>query len=232
MGRSSDQDLIMDDSQAAIHEMKQRIRREASAARDRRPDKDSASRLIAERCVALPEYQSAATVLLYLDARSEVRTGALLAASRARGQCTVVPYCVGDDLGLFHLESPEELVRGTFGILEPRPELRGMPPKQVRVDRLDLILVPGVAFDRQGGRLGHGKGYYDHLLRRARGQTARIALAYECQMFSRIPMLPHDVAMHAVVTETAVYRCHASAGAPGSVDCREPDSQLLPGEMP
>ena len=196
------------------------------------PTKNTVSRRIADRCAALPEYQSAATIMLYLDARSEVRTGTLLSASRARGQRVVVPYCVGDDLGLFLLESPEELVRGTFGILEPRLELRGLPPKEVFVDRLDLIVVPGVAFDRQGGRLGHGKGYYDHLLRRARGETARIALAYECQMFPRIPVLPHDVPMHAVVTEAAVYRCGASAGAPKVVVGLDPHEDSPSKEIP
>jgi len=232
MRASGGEDLAMDDSQAAIHEMKQRLRAEAHAARDRQPDKDAVSRRIGQRCAALPECQSAATVMLYLDARSEVRTGWLLSASRARGQRVVVPYCMGDDLGLFLLESPEELVRGTFGILEPRPALRGLPPKEIPVEQVDLIVVPGVAFDRQGARLGHGKGYYDHLLHRARAETARIALAYECQMFPRIPSLPHDVPMHAVVTEAAVYRCGASAGDSAVAVGREPREDSLSKEIP
>jgi 5-formyltetrahydrofolate cyclo-ligase len=236
MRRPTGQDLAMEDSPAAIHELKRRVRREAHAARDRQPDKESVSRIIAGRCVALPEYQSAATVLLYLDARSEVRTGALLSELEARGRQIVVPYCVGDDLGLFHLENLEELAAGTYGILEPRPELRGALPKEVPADRLDLVIVPGVAFDRRGGRMGHGKGYYDRLLRRVRGDAVFVALAYECQMFPRIPMLPHDAAMDIVVTEAAVYRCDASQesteGGGDSAGRALPDSHSLPKETP
>ena len=70
---------------------------------------------------------------------------------------------------------------------------------------IDLIIVPGVAFDRRGGRTGHGKGYYDKLLEHARLDTPLVALAFECQMFDEIPMQEHDVFMDKVVTEKASY---------------------------
>jgi 5-formyltetrahydrofolate cyclo-ligase len=76
-----------------------------------------------------------------------------------------------------------------------------------------MVVVPGVAFDRSGGRLGHGKGYYDKLLVRIRPDAHIVAVAYECQLFPEVPMLPHDVRMHKVVTESAVY----TAGSPGRV---------------
>jgi 5-formyltetrahydrofolate cyclo-ligase len=66
-------------------------------------------------------------------------------------------------------------------------------------------MVPGVAFDREGGRTGHGKGYYDKLLQHARPDAPLVALAFECQLFPEIPMQPHDIFMDAVVTEEAVY---------------------------
>ena len=65
--------------------------------------------------------------------------------------------------------------------------------------------MPGVAFDRRGGRLGHGKGYFDKLLCRVPPRTPCIALAFECQLFPEVPMLPHDLFMDRIVTETAVY---------------------------
>ena len=67
------------------------------------------------------------------------------------------------------------------------------------------MIVPGVAFDRDGGRLGHGFGYYDKLLNRARPDAPLVALAFECQLFPQIPMQAHDVFMDKVVTESAVY---------------------------
>jgi 5-formyltetrahydrofolate cyclo-ligase len=99
----------------------------------------------------------------------------------------------------------EELALGMYRILEPRAELRTLPEKQVDVKDLDLVIVPGVAFDRRGARMGHGKGYYDKLLEHARRDTPLIALAFECQLFEEIPMAPHDIFMDAVVTEKAFY---------------------------
>jgi 5-formyltetrahydrofolate cyclo-ligase len=84
--------------------------------------------------------------------------------------------------------------------------LRVQSQRQVAVDQIDLIIVPGVAFDRDGSRLGHGLGYYDKLLARARPETLRVALAFDCQIFPTLPTAPHDVPMHVIVTERAIYR--------------------------
>lgn len=184
---------------------KSQIRELAHARRNALPHKDELSRQIVERFFALPAYQSARTVLFYLDVRSEVRTRHSLPEALSSGKKIVVPYCVDGELELFHLEAMEELAVGMYKILEPRPELRSRPEKRVDVHDVDLIMVPGVAFDRQGGRTGHGKGYYDKLLEQARPETPLVALAFECQLFDAIPMLPHDIFMDLVITEQAVY---------------------------
>lgn len=187
-------------------ELKPLIRAQAHANRNAQENKDELSQRIVGKFMALPEYHAAQTVLFYLDVRSEVRTRHSLAEALAGGKKIVVPFCVaGEVLELFHLESLDELSLGMYQILEPRPELRALPQKQVPVKEIDLIMVPGVAFDRRGGRTGHGKGYYDKLLERARPDTPLIALAFECQMFPEIPMQRHDVFMNAVITENAVY---------------------------
>lgn len=117
----------------------------------------------------------------------------------------LVPYCQGEDLKLFRLRSMAELEPGVFSILEPRRELRQLPERQATIQEVDLVMVPGVAFDGQGGRLGHGRGYYDRLLRQARPETLFVGVAYQCQIFPEVPMLPTDVRMHRVITETAIY---------------------------
>jgi 5-formyltetrahydrofolate cyclo-ligase len=184
---------------------KQQIREQAHANRNAQDNKDELSRGIVARFMALPEYKAARTVLFYLDVRSEVRTRHSLADALASGKKIVVPYCVDGELELFHLESLEELSVGMYKILEPRPELRTVAAKRVDAADLDLIMVPGVAFDRCGGRTGHGKGYYDKLLEHARPDTPLVALAFECQLFDEIPMQQHDVFMDKVITERDVY---------------------------
>jgi 5-formyltetrahydrofolate cyclo-ligase len=190
---------------AELSEKKQQIREQAHANRNAQENKDELSRAIVARFMALPEYQAASTVLFYLDVRSEVRTRHSLTDALAGGKKIVVPYCVDGELELFHLEDMDELSVGMYKILEPKPELRSVAAKQVDVSELDLIMVPGVAFDRRGGRTGHGKGYYDKLLEHARPDTPLVALAFECQMFDEIPMQHHDVFMDQVITEAAVY---------------------------
>ena len=185
--------------------LKKTIREQAHAARNALPHKDEISRVVCERLVGLPEYARARTVMYYVDVRGEVRTRHFLPTALAQGKKIVVPYCVDGELELFHLQSMEELAVGMYKILEPKAELRDRADKRVEAKDLDLVIVPGVAFDRDGGRTGHGFGYYDKLLHRARPDAPLVALAFECQLFPQIPMQAHDIFMDKVVTETAVY---------------------------
>lgn len=186
-------------------ELKKSIREQAHAARQAQPDKDGVSQQVMARVMQLPEYQRAKTVMFYVDVRTEVRTRQALPEALASGKRVVIPYCVDGELELFHLESMDELELGMYRILEPKAELRSVPAKRTPVEELDLILVPGVAFDRRGGRTGHGKGYYDKLLEHALSATLLVALAFECQLFPEIPMQDHDIYMDKVVTEATVY---------------------------
>lgn len=193
-------------TEAAIRERKDALRKQAHANRNAQENKDELSRRIVGAFMALPEYAAAETVMFYIDVRSEVRTRHDLELALQSGKKIIVPWCNSDgELELFHLESMEELELGMYRILEPKNELRQLPSKQVNVESLDLIMVPGVGFDRRGGRMGHGKGYYDKLLQHARKDTPLVALAFECQMFEEIPVADHDIFMDKVITEDQVY---------------------------
>lgn len=188
-----------------LSQRKTEIRKAAHAARKNQADKEAVSQNITDRVIGLPEYKSANCVMWYVDVRDEARTTHALPAALESGKRIVIPYCVDGELELFHLESMDELETGMYKILEPREDLRGVASKKVDVKELDLILVPGVAFDDRGGRTGHGKGYYDKLLENAKATTPLVALAFECQMFDEIPMQDHDIFMDKVVTEDRVY---------------------------
>ncbi|MGA2034719.1 MAG: 5-formyltetrahydrofolate cyclo-ligase [Thermoguttaceae bacterium] len=189
-----------------LRQRKEQIRREAVARRNAQDDGEAVSAEICARLSELPEYAAARTILSYVAFRSEVRTHGLISATWQNGKRVVVPYCLGDNLELFRLESFEELAPGTLGILEPKSDLRARIERRVDLAALDLIVVPGLAFDPQCGRLGYGKGYYDRLLRRAAAETTLVALAFACQIFPAVPVLPWDVRVDKVITPATIYQ--------------------------
>ncbi len=180
------------------------LREQARKNRVAQKNKDEISKGIVAKFMALPEYAAAKTVLFYVDAGSEVRTRHSLPEALAGGKRIVVPYCIVEtnELELFLLEDMSELVEGAYKILEPKAELRTLPNKIVRPEDLDLVMVPGTAFDPKGGRMGQGKGYYDRLLARVRPDAPLVAIAFDCQIFDEIPVSAHDVFMDKVLTET------------------------------
>ena len=184
--------------------MKEFIRKMARANRVAQKNKDALSLDICRKFTELPAYAVAKTVMWYVDAGSEVRTRHTLPEALTHGKRVVVPWCVVEtnELELFWLEDMSELVEGAYKILEPKEELRGLPQKKVQPDELDLVMVPGTAFDQRGGRMGQGKGYYDRLLSHARPDAPLVALSFDCQIFEEIPVAAHDVFMDLVLTET------------------------------
>ncbi len=188
-----------------LFERKTAIRKQAHENRRQQPEKDAVSERIVRRFMDLAEYEKAGTVMFYVDVRDEVRTRHALPEALASGKRIVVPYCLNGELELFWLENMDELELGMYRILEPRVELRDVAAKRLTPTDLDLVMVPGVAFDRNGGRTGHGKGYYDKLLQHARKDAPLIALSFECQLFEEIPAESHDIFMGKVVTEDSVY---------------------------
>ena len=191
--------------QSTFQERKKQLREQAHANRNAQPNKDELSRVILDRFVELPEYAAAKVVMYYVDVRSEVRTRHFLPEALKHDKKIIVPYCVDGELELFHLTSMDELAVGMYKILEPRAELRSIASKRFQAEQLDLVMVPGVAFDRTGARMGHGFGYYDKLLQHARADAPLVALSFECQLFPQIPTQAHDIFMDRIITEEAVY---------------------------
>jgi 5-formyltetrahydrofolate cyclo-ligase len=188
-----------------LREQKQQLRQQALANRTAQDDKDGLSGRIFARLFELPAYQQARTVMLYIGIRGEVRTREHVPGILAGGRRVVVPFCQGHELGLFLLHDLSELEPTRFGLWEPPPAMQAQANRRCDVKDLDLIVVPGVAFDRRGGRLGHGKAYYDRLLHNARPGTSLVGLAFECQVFPAVPTGKRDVFMDLVITETGVY---------------------------
>lgn len=195
----------------ALMEQKNLMRRQAYDARAAQEDKDEISETICEKFIALPEYRDAKTAMWYIDCRSETRTKKHLQQEIDKQEKKIiVPYCTVDDkgdnkLGLWHLKNFDELIVGKWNILEPPRELWGNPDKEAEPEELDIVMVPGVGFDRDGGRMGNGQGYYDRLLEKVRKDCPLIAICYESQLFEKILVGPYDIFMDKVITEKDVY---------------------------
>lgn len=140
-------------------------------------------------------WRAAGTVLLYHALPDEVDTTSLLERGWLLGKRILLPRVVGDNLELC-IYTPDTLQPGAYGIMEPTGDV--FPPE--RYAEIDLAIIPGMAFDRHGARLGRGKGYYDRLLPLMSG-AYRVGLCYEFQLLDFLPMEEHDVTMNEVVTE-------------------------------
>ncbi|KXG78429.1 5-formyltetrahydrofolate cyclo-ligase [Fervidicola ferrireducens] len=148
----------------------------------------------------LEDFKKAGLVMFYVDCRNEVMTKKAIEKALAMGKRVAVPKTVkGEGLLAIEIKSTDELACGTFGILEP------VNNSIVNPFEIDLVLVPGIAFDRRGYRLGYGAGYYDMFLPRLRKGVKKIGLAFEMQLADCIPAEAHDVRMDAVLTEKGLY---------------------------
>lgn len=162
----------------------------------------TASAGLSERVVALPEFKRASVVCCYLSLPGEVQTRTIMEAAWRAGKRIAVPCARDDGEYMPAWLTPEEpLASGRFAVRQPAV------PQWAKPDGFDLVLVPGLAFTEKGGRLGHGRGYYDRMLARlGRHVQCKAGLCFACQIKPDLPVLDHDVGMDIVVTEDRVYR--------------------------
>jgi 5-formyltetrahydrofolate cyclo-ligase len=201
----------LSDIKQTLSASKAEQRRLAYGARNAQKNKSPLSQKILASLVNTEAYQKAETVMWYLHCRSEVETiDFVKIALNKKDKKIIIPYCTKDSqgnnkLGLWHLESFDELISGTWGILEPPVKRWGEHPKEIAPEDLDLVITPGVAFDKQGGRLGNGAGYYDRLLTRVKSNVPLVAICFESQLQPQINMQEYDIYMDSIVTEKMIY---------------------------
>lgn len=158
---------------------------------------------IAGHLLELKEYQDAKAVLFFVSFRSEVDTYGLIRQATAEGKTVGVPRVLANTgLDLHKIRGLDELQAGYMGILEPRPDA-----ERIRPEELDMIIIPGAAFDPAGNRIGYGGGYYDALLRNTPRRVARVALAYGIQKVDHVPAESYDQRVDMIVTEDGTVRC-------------------------
>jgi len=188
--------------------LKKGIREEILCKRDRLNLQERAelSSIICNNLLNLYEYKQAKVVHFYLTIKSEVITEDAVKSAILTGKDVVIP--VMDKRHKRILLSglndyDKELAPTSHGIIEPKPEFY----KFVDLNDIDLMVLPGVAFDLNGHRLGYGAGYYDRLLRDADTRPFLVALAFEVQIVNKIPIGDHDVRMDKIITEKRIIDC-------------------------
>lgn len=147
----------------------------------------------------LTAFRRAKTVCCYVALPYEVQTWDFIEDMLAQGKRVVVPVMQprSKRLSLSEVRDPDaELAPGPFGVWEPAAQARHPVPLRA----VDLVLVPGVAFDRRGHRLGHGEGYFDRFLARLPRRVPTVGLAYRFQLLPQLPTDAHDHAVDAVLT--------------------------------
>ncbi len=151
----------------------------------------------------LPAYQDAKRIMLYIDFQKEAPTKALVNEALFKNKTVILPLTDENFTILpYRLTSMKELVSSPLGILEPDPhKCHPADPKEI-----DLILIPGVAFDHTGNRIGFGKGCYDAFLPKLRFDVLKIGFAYDFQLLERIPFEVSDIPVDFVLTEKQIFK--------------------------
>jgi 5-formyltetrahydrofolate cyclo-ligase len=168
----------------------------------------AASRTIQQRVLNLPEFEAARVVCGYVALPREVQTDLVFAAARKRGKRICVPSYRPEDgaYGLAEVAEETDWKPGHGGVREPAQ------PMWMEPGLVDFAMVPGVAFDLRGGRVGRGKGYYDRILGGLNRRAVRaVGLAFGFQVFEQVPMESHDVRVDTVITEDDAAAARAAA---------------------
>lgn len=199
-------DTIEDEND--VNKRKERVRtayleKRKELSEEERKEKSSK---IAELLYGTDEYKKARAVLMYASTRTEVQTYDSIRDMLSDGKRIVLPYCRPNstEIGLAEIKNvPDDLQEGQYKMMEPKDELKDNFLKS----DIQLAIIPGVTFDKNGGRLGRGKGCYDYFLKEIKTKVPLVGFSFQCQILDDdLPFDYHDVPMDLVITEEGVRR--------------------------
>jgi len=179
--------------------LKKILRKQILSARDKLSPQEKAtkSQEIEERLFALPEFISARIIMFFASFRSEVETDRMIRRALISGKRIILPKVQGDKLALYEItDFDKDVAPGVWEIPEPKTLL------SAELTDIDLMIIPGAAFDLRGNRIGYGAGFYDKLLPTFGRLT--VGLAFESQIVPEVPADSHDVPVQVIVTEKRV----------------------------
>lgn len=186
---------------------KSEIRKEILSIRNILDINDAATKssIIIKKLKNTDEYKNSTNIMVYMDFKNEVNTKTFIEEALSEGKKIIIPYTDMEKVEIIPVEIKDfdDLVMCKFGYLEPKKEKINNP---FDVKLIDLVVVPGVVFDKKKNRVGFGKGYYDRLLINRKTSAKAIAIAYEFQVLEEVPAEEHDIKMDMIITEKNVYK--------------------------
>ena len=190
--------------------MKQKLKDEIFRKRKSlsKREAEEKSRIITEKLFLLNEFKDAKNIMFYISFNNEIDTietiKKLLKNKGENKKNIIVPYVEKNNpiLQLSEIKDFNDLEPKTYGILEP---MEGKI-KKFEINKLDMVIAPGVVFDKNGHRIGYGYGYYDRLLGKLGKKATKIGLCYDFQLIDKIPEQKHDVPMDIIITEKRIVK--------------------------
>lgn len=182
------------------------LRKDILSKRDSIPPvvKKLKDQAITERLFNLNEFRTAKTIFFFASFRSEVDTFGMIRRALENGKRVVLPRVEGQNLGLYEIKSLDELAPGYMGIPEPSALT---DERKITINDIDVIIIPGAAFDETGNRVGYGGGFYDRLLSELQKPVSVIAPTYEEQVVNVVPAESHDMKVNIIITDLRYIRC-------------------------
>lgn len=166
-------------------------------------DKKIYDKKIYDNLINSREYKNAKTIFVYVSYNDEVYTHDIIVKAIKDGKKVCVPKVISKQQGMCAIEikALEDLKPGAYGILEP-----DSTSEKIDESEIDLILLPGLAFDESGGRLGYGGGFYDRFLRKTRFDVQKIGLAYELQIVENVVIEDFDEKVEKIITNAKIIK--------------------------
>ena len=188
-----------------IRETKSDIRKEISKKISEFSEAERKEKTIqvVDRLFAFANFLEAGIALLYIQKEDEVPTEEIIKRCYAINKVVVLPSFNPEKhrMKLMKVDKPEShLIPGPRGVMEPDLKICKIVP----IDLIDIAIIPGIAFDEKGGRIGTGEGYYDRLIPKLSATTRKVALAFESQIVAQAPMASHDKHVDIIITEERI----------------------------
>lgn len=190
-------------------ESKKELRKRILSIRNNMPGEDvvNNSRIIRDKIIGLDVFKQSKVIFIYMDFKNEVMTSDLIKHMLFEKKRVVVPYTdtVSTVLIPSEITGESDLKLNSFGYSEPKKV------SPVNIEEIDLVIIPGLVFDKNLNRIGFGKGYYDRILNKLKASARKVAVAHDFQVLEEIPAEEHDVKMDMIITEKSIMKRDTSS---------------------